>query len=148
MAAQDQNNKTGVCLIIEDNFLDQEKMRRILTRSFNNIRIEVATTLQEARVLLRRIKTSLILLDNNLPDGKGANFAVELAADPRLTHVPVIIVSDWPSPFMFDKAQSAGVTYVVNKSDFGARYIHAAFDEKKKANRAALGRKPDQAQSA
>ncbi len=143
-----QDDSTGICLIIEDNFIDQEKMRRILMRSFNNIKVEVASSIAEARVLLRRIKTSLILLDNNLPDGKGANFAVELAADGRLAHVPVIIVSDWPSPFMFDKAQSAGVTQVVNKSDFGARHIHAAFAEKIKQTRAAINTPAVQARTA
>lgn len=148
MTSQVQDAKIGVCLIVEDNFLDQEKLRRVLTRSFNNIQVEVASTIAEARVLLRRIKASLILLDNNLPDGKGANFAVELAADVRLAHVPVIIVSDWPSPFMFDKAQSAGVTHVVNKSDFGARYIHAAFADKMKSASAAIRGNSSQAKTA
>ena len=68
----------------------------------------------------------MILLDNNLPDGLGANFAVELSHDPAFSKIPVIMVSDWPSPFMWAKATAAGVLHVVNKSDFGARYVHAA----------------------
>lgn len=127
-----------VCLIVEDSILDQEKMRRILTRSFNNIKVEVASSINEARSKLMRFKTSLILLDNNLPDGKGANFALEIAQSKRHSHVPVIIVSDWPSPFMFDKAQSAGVSQVVDKSDFGARHIHAAFAQKIQQSRTAI----------
>jgi PleD family two-component response regulator len=126
----------NICLIVEDSILDQEKMRRILTRSFNNIKVEVASTIKEAREKLNRFKTSLILLDNNLPDGKGANLALEIAQTGKHSHVPMIIVSDWPSPFMFDKAQSAGISQVVDKADFGARHIHAAFAEKIKQSRA------------
>jgi CheY-like chemotaxis protein len=65
------------------------------------------------------------LLDNNLPDGLGANFALELAEDPKLAQIPVILVSDWPSPFMWEKAQSAGLAYVLSKTEFDSRYVHA-----------------------
>ena len=138
MSTPEQAENLAVCLIVEDSFVDQEMMRRILMRSFNNVHVEVASTLGEARVKLQKFKTALILLDNNLPDGKGANFAVEIAENGRFANVPVIIVSDWPSPFMFDKAQIAGVSQVVSKSDFGARHIHAAFAEKVQKNRATL----------
>lgn len=133
-----EDDTANVCLIVEDSLLDQEKMRRLLTRSFNNIKVEVASTINEARDKLKRHKMSLILLDNNLPDGKGANFAIEIAETGRHNHIPMIIVSDWPSPFMFDKAQSAGVSQVVNKADFGARHIHAAFAEKMQQSRATV----------
>jgi len=68
----------------------------------------------------------LILLDNNLPDGVGAEFALELAGNPQHASIPVIMVSDWPTPFMWEKAASAGVLYVVNKAEFGVRYVEQA----------------------
>ena len=141
-----QDNR--VCLIVEDNFFDQEKIRRILERSFGNIKIVVASNLADARDLVKQHKIALILLDNNLPDGKGANYALELHDNPRLAHVPIVMISDWPSPFMFDKAQSAGVIHIVNKSDFGARHIHSAFAHMADRQAGVTGPQPAQIYSA
>lgn len=118
------------CLVVEDNVFDQERIRRIMDKSFQGVFVAVASTIGEARKHMERYQTSMILLDNNLPDGTGANFAVELAENPDFSDIPIVMVSDWPTPFMFDKAESAGVMHIVNKSDFGARYVHAALNHK------------------
>ena len=115
----------GKCLIIEDSEFDSIKLTRVISKITSKMQIRVAPTLQEARTELAEGDTTLILLDNNLPDGLGANFVQELARDDLLSHIPVIMVSDWPSPFMWQKAASAGVFYVVNKNEFDERYIHA-----------------------
>lgn len=121
-----QTAQGQTCLIIEDSQFDQEMMTRVIGRSQGQMRVEVAATLSSARRALEAGEISLILLDNNLPDGIGANFALELAADPKHAAIPVIMVSDWPTPFMWEKAASAGVLYVVNKSEFGVRYVEQA----------------------
>ena len=118
----------GSCLIIEDSEFDSIRMERVVNKSLGSIPIEVATTLDEARTRLRGGQMDLILLDNNLPDGLGANFALELGQDSALAQIPVIMVSDWPSPFMWDKAASAGVLYVFNKMEFDSYHLHAAVD--------------------
>ena len=118
----------GSCLIIEDSEFDSIRMERVVNKSLGSIPIEVATTLDEARTRLRGGQMDLILLDNNLPDGLGANFALELAQDSTFAQIPVIMVSDWPSPFMWDKAASAGVLHVVNKMEFDGHHVHAALD--------------------
>jgi CheY-like chemotaxis protein len=115
----------GTCLIVEDSEFDSAKMSRIITKTLGGVKVTVAPTLGQARERLMQGDTNLILLDNNLPDGLGANFVQELARDPQLSQIPVIMVSDWPSPFMWQKAASAGVFYVVNKAEFDARYVHA-----------------------
>ncbi|MGC3937843.1 response regulator [Roseobacter sp. EG26] len=130
IAAPQHSTQTRTCLIVEDSTFDQERIKRILDKSFKGVFVAVAATIEDARQHMSQYQTSFILLDNNLPDGTGANFAVELAQDPNFAKIPIVIVSDWPTPFMFDKAQSAGVIHVVNKSDFGARYIHAAMNHK------------------
>lgn len=119
----------GTCLIVEDSEFDREKLRRILANAYRGMRVEFAPSIEAARRALAKGDKALILLDNNLPDGLGANFALELACDDRHSRTPVIMVSDWPSPFMWEKAASAGVLYVVNKSDFDARYIATALRE-------------------
>ncbi|MEM6303708.1 MAG: response regulator [Pseudomonadota bacterium] len=114
------------CLIIEDSAFDSQKMSRVVDKVVKGCPVRVATSLREARKMLSEAAPAFILLDNNLPDGKGADFARELAANARLAHIPVVLISDWPSPFMWEKAASAGVLHVVDKSDFDARYVHAA----------------------
>jgi DNA-binding NarL/FixJ family response regulator len=120
-----RSKPSGTCLIIEDSEFDRERLTRIIGKSHHEMHVEVAATLRSARSALIRKPITLILLDNNLPDGLGANFALELAEDPKLAQIPVILVSDWPSPFMWEKAQSAGVAYVLSKTEFDSRYVHA-----------------------
>ena len=116
----------ATCLIVEDSQFDQQMMTRVVGRSQKDMQVKIAATLHSAREALVAGTIALILLDNNLPDGIGANFALELAADPKHAHIPVIMVSDWPTPFMWEKAASAGVLYVVNKAEFGVRYVEQA----------------------
>ncbi|MEQ6203148.1 response regulator [Sulfitobacter sp. HNIBRBA2951] len=120
------------CLIVEDSEFDQAMMTRVVGRSHGKMHVEVASTLESARAALDAGQVSLILLDNNLPDGIGANFALELASDPKHAATPVIMVSDWPTPFMWEKAASAGVLYVVNKAEFGVRYVEQALRGKQR----------------
>lgn len=120
--------KVPTCLIIEDSSFDQEKMRRIMAHSFPLMHVEVAATIERARLKMAEHDVSVVLLDNSLPDGTGANYAMELQNDPAFKNIPIIMVSDWPTPFMFSKAELAGVAHVVNKRDFGARFVHNVLD--------------------
>lgn len=117
------------CLIVEDSTFDQRMMVRVLARTERKIGAHIVDTLDDARRVLAHQPVELILLDNNLPDGKGANFALELSKHEDWQDIPVIIVSDWPSPFMFQKAKLAGVACVINKSDFRPETILAALPD-------------------
>ena len=117
------------CLIVEDSMFDQRLMTRMVEQTEQSISVRIAETLEDARRALGEGPVSLILLDNNLPDGKGANFALELSKHQDWARIPIIIVSDWPSPFMWQKAQLAGVSQVVNKSDFRPEMIVSALPE-------------------
>ena len=111
------------CLIVDDSLFDQEMMCRAAKVAVANMELQTVSTLGAAREALMEGPVSLIVLDNSLPDGKGADFALELARHRKLSSIPVIITSDWPSPFMWDKASEAGVRCVVTKSDFNAEII-------------------------
>lgn len=122
-------------LIVEDSKFDQERITRVLNRNFRNAEIYYASTLQAARDFLEANTVSMILLDNNLPDGRGANYVLELAQDDELSRIPVIIVSDWPSPFMWHKAKTAGVLFVLKKDEFHAGYVQFALLKTRRENR-------------
>ncbi|MEM6886753.1 MAG: response regulator [Pseudomonadota bacterium] len=127
--------KVPTCLIVEDSSFDQEKLRRIMNHSFPQLQVEIAGTIAHARTKMAEYQITVILLDNSLPDGTGANFAIELRKDAAFRNIPIIMVSDWPTPFMFSKAEQAAVAHVVNKSDFGARYVHNVLAPKRKVAR-------------
>ncbi len=105
------------CLLIEDSEFDQRRIRRVLDE-VGIRRLDIVETLGAARAFVMRHPVDLILLDNGLPDGFGVDFALELKARPGLASIPVVIVSDWPTPFMFDKALIARVRHVLRKDEF------------------------------
>ncbi|HSG56832.1 MAG TPA: hypothetical protein VLA45_15395, partial [Paracoccaceae bacterium] len=80
-AATMPQSKPTTCLIVEDSTFDQLMMTRVIGKTAGKMRVEIAATLHSARAALARGGIGLILLDNNLPDGIGANFALELASD-------------------------------------------------------------------
>jgi len=115
-----------VCLIVEDSHFDYRRMSRVIHHSGIKMDMKLAPTLGAARAALAHHHVSMILLDNNLPDGTGVDFALELANNPQFGHIPIVMVSDWPTPFMWDKAEKAGVMYVVNKSEFNVTFFKLA----------------------
>lgn len=123
-------NPISSFLIVEDRLFDQKRIKRILDRSVRNADLHYASTLKAAHEILENNKFSLILLDNNLPDGWGADYVQTLAADPALASIPVIIISDWPTPFMWDKAQTAGVRFVLTKDEFHAGHVQSVLANK------------------
>lgn len=132
----DTDAKTVTCLIVEDEQFYREKFRRVLAQSFPDVIPALTSTIEQARAHMTQFQTSIILLDNSLPDGTGASFALEIRDTPAFAKIPIVIVSDWPTPFMFGKAESAGVIHVVSKSDFDALSIHAAMNQRRPEQRA------------
>lgn len=105
------------CLLIEDSEFDQRQIKRVL-QALGIERLDIVSTVGQGRAHIMRRGVDLILLDNGLPDGFGVDFAMELRNSSRFSNIPVVIVSDWPTPFMFDKALMARVRQVLRKDEF------------------------------
>lgn len=114
---------TQSCLIVEDSAHDQQMLTRAVNYAQKDIKVQIASTLKDARLALTRIPISLILMENTLSDGRGVELALELSQHARFRTIPIIIATDWPSPFMWHKAKQAGVRHVVAKSEFGPALI-------------------------
>lgn len=123
MVRTQANGSRPKCLIVEDDEFDRMMMLRTAKAAMNDAVITAVDSLQAARLVISREPISLLLMDNSLPDGKGIDFVVELAKVPSLAEMPIIIVSDWPSPFMWDKASAAGVRRIVTKSGLNPQVI-------------------------
>ena len=108
----------GAAVVVEDEEADRLMFKRVF-RQFNRAgSVEFATSLANARNSLAVRKYDIIVLDNSLEDGKGADFILELSKNEELSSIPVVIVSDWPSPFMYAKAKSGNVLDVLTKDQF------------------------------
>lgn len=107
-----------VCMIVDDAEFDRRMMRQVIRKTYPDMPMVVAKSLDEARRRLKGRKISIMFLDNSLPDGLGVDFVAELNGDPAHRKVPVVIVSDFPSPFMYAKAKARNVCEVWSKSEF------------------------------
>jgi diguanylate cyclase (GGDEF)-like protein len=76
-------------LYLEDNPIDADLARRVLTRDMPEVDLHVASTLAEARAMLAiQDDFEMVLLDVRLPDGEG----LELLGDIRARQLPIAAV--------------------------------------------------------
>ena len=104
------------CLVIEDSSHDQKVIKRAIAGTAMAVQCEFATTLGAAKTALGSYRFPVILCDNNLPDGSGLEFALELVDQPAYRNTTIAIISGWPSPFMWAKAKAAGLQ-IIDKND-------------------------------
>jgi len=82
-------------LIIEDNPNNLRIMERSLERS--DYAIIHAGDGAEGLDMAYSHKPDLILLDLGLPDVDGQTVAARLKQDPAMQHIPLVVVTAWPS---------------------------------------------------
>ena len=78
-------------LVVDDSYTVRMDLGDALTAA--GFRPLLASTLAEARELLRTHIVALAILDVRLPDGDGVDFLHELRADPRSAVLPVLMLS-------------------------------------------------------
>jgi len=88
----DASAETGVLLYVEDNPSNTRLVTRILARR-PGIRLLCAETGALGLEMARAHHPDLILLDLHLPDRHGAEVLATLAADPRTSAIPVVVLS-------------------------------------------------------
>ncbi|KGM49075.1 response regulator [Pseudooceanicola atlanticus] len=111
------------CLVVEDSEVDRLRFSRIFSHAKPACSVDFAPSLSSARTKLMDEDYQMIFLDNSLRDGLGADFAMELAGSRRMGAIPIVMVSDWPSPFMYAKARSANVKEVLTKDQFNSNVL-------------------------
>lgn len=91
--------------LVEDNPADVFLLREAFRRSHTHIHLKVAYSGEEALGYLHKREGDaripeprLIILDLNLPKKSGWEILTELKYDPRLKHIPVLILTGKPSP--------------------------------------------------
>ena len=82
------NMPGGFLLLVEDEQILQKNIQRMLERE--NYAVKTASTLAEARSIIKDTPPRGIILDIQLPDGSGLDFLVELR---RKSDIPVLILT-------------------------------------------------------
>jgi two-component system chemotaxis response regulator CheY len=116
MTAASTNSNGPSVLIIDDSPVMRAFIRRVLSISGMAIgRVLEASDGQQALEILRREHVDLALADINMPNMDGAELMRQVAADPVLRRIPVIVVSTDASPRRTRAMLDLGVAAYVQK---------------------------------
>ncbi|HEY9109095.1 MAG TPA: PAS domain S-box protein [Roseateles sp.] len=113
-------------LYIEDNPLNVEVMRGVVAQR-PGLQLDVATSLEEGLLALRKRRPDLLLLDWQLPDGDGVDLLHRLAELDGAAP-PVVVVSANAQPEQIAQALSAGARHYLTKP-LDVRELLALIDE-------------------
>ena len=100
-------------VIVEDEKAQAELIRRGLLSFEKPFRLTVATTLEEARVVLADDPPDFMILDQLLPDGKGEDLLPENPGD---LHYPVIVMTSHGDETLSEYLMQRGVADYFTKS--------------------------------
>lgn len=116
-----------ICLIVENNEFERSRMRRVLSNICPQGTVVIAKTAEEAWKRLQQKEVAVMFLENELPDGRGAELAMRMAQDKRHAGTSVILFEDNPTPFMYAKADaSQNVRAIWTKRQFNNYTARAA----------------------
>lgn len=101
-------------LVIEDDLVDQQTIRRALKKSFLNVVPEFADSLESADLLLEK-EWDLILTDYNLPKINGVEILKYFILEKKLT-VPIIVMTGLGSETIANEVMEAGAFDFLTKN--------------------------------
>ncbi len=107
----------GYRILIVD---DSATTRAIIKRSIQLAQVPVDTLAEaangkEAMSLLSASRFDLVLADLHMPEMGGAELTATMAADPRMSDIPVVVVSAEPSADRLEDLKNHGVLACLRK---------------------------------
>jgi two-component system, chemotaxis family, response regulator Rcp1 len=111
-------------LLVEDNPGDVRLLQEALREAKVLGPLQVVSSGEAALQVLRELAASgdlpdLVLLDLNLPGKTGHEVLMELKADPKLTHLPVVVLTSSASPEDVMRSYQAHATcYITKPTEF------------------------------
>jgi len=108
-------------LIVED----EEILLNLLEKKLINegYKVFLARDGEEGLKLIREVKPDLILLDIVMPKRGGFEVMTEMAGDPDLKNIPVIVISNSGQPVEIDRAQELGAKDWLVKAEFDPQEV-------------------------
>jgi response regulator RpfG family c-di-GMP phosphodiesterase len=80
-------------LLIEDKEIEIIKLNRAISKEFSDYQISVSKNGSEALSILKNSSMDIILIDLNISDTNVINFLLSLKNNPKLRHIPIIILT-------------------------------------------------------
>ena len=113
-------------LIVDDDVIDRERIRRLLEVPPHAFRISEADTLAGARVCLSESPVDAMLLDYRLPDGNGVDFVQKLreSGDNR----PILVLTGQGDEQVAAAIMRAGASAYLVKSDINAVHLRTTIN--------------------
>lgn len=108
-------------LLVEDEEIMIDLLQRKLTRE--GYEISVARDGEEGLKAMKEIKPDLILLDIIMPKMGGFEVMEEMAKEPELKKIPVIVISNSGQPVELDRAQHLGAKDWLIKTEFDPQEV-------------------------
>jgi signal transduction histidine kinase len=118
------NDQATRVLLIEDNPGDVDLVRLRLVESLPGAQVSCASRLSDALALLAQETPSLVLLDINLPDSRGADTIRKVRE--KAPDVPVVVLSGQDDEALALKAVNQGVQDYLIKGDFSGKRLERA----------------------
>lgn len=111
-------------LLIEDNPGDADLVRLRLTEGHPHLRVECVPRLSDALESLSRETPTLVLLDLNLPDSRGADTFRKVRE--KAPNVPLVVLSGQDDEALAMKALHQGVQDYLVKGDISSKQLERA----------------------
>lgn len=130
-----ESKKKKLILLVEDDAIDRESVKRVFDKNQVKNEIVIAVDGLEALNILHKVKTqriegpypSLILLDINLPKINGLELLKEIKTHPVLNEIPVVVLTTSERNEDKDEALALGaIKYLTKplKFDEIAEFVH------------------------
>jgi signal transduction histidine kinase len=118
------NGQATRVLLIEDNAGDADLVRLRLVESQPGLKVDCVARLSDALASLDRETPSVVLLDLNLPDSRGADTFRKVRE--RAPNVPVVVLSGQDDDALALKAVHQGVQDYLLKGDLSSKRLERA----------------------
>ncbi len=108
-------------LLVEDEEIIIDLLQRKLQKE--GYEVSVARDGEEGLKVMREVKPDLILLDIVMPKMGGFEVMEEMAKEPDLKKIPVIVISNSGQPVELDRAQELGAKDWLIKTEFDPQEV-------------------------
>lgn len=104
---------------------DEEILNSLLGKKLANEGYEVSMAKdgEEGLKIMKEIKPDLILLDIVMPKMGGFEVMAEMAKNPDLKEIPIIVISNSGQPVEIDRAQELGAKDWLVKAEFDPQEV-------------------------
>lgn len=113
-------------LIVDDDMVDREMVKRHLAKFPNTYQIREASTVDEGLALYDQVGFDIVLLDYRMPQRDGIEMIIELRTHMRNYGSAIVMMSSAEDEALAVACLEAGAQDFVPKSEITARRIHNA----------------------